>query len=387
MGKPGSRIPSLLCSVLLIAAGAQGIAQTTADNADQQLDRAVALHRAGDVLGAISSYQSILARHPQRVDVRSNLGAALAQLGRFEDAIGEYKKALGDSGGNPAIRFNLALAYYKAAYYEEAAEELKRVAEAQPQQLQPVLLRADCYLRIGAFKQVIELLSPLEAKLGEDRAFAYMLGTALIHDKQVEKGQLLIDRILRGGDSAEARILLGAAHLLTNDHQNAIREFDRALELNPRLPTLNAFYGRALIYAGETERAAQSFARELEINPNDFESNLYIGMLRKKEGRTDEALTFFRRAGQVRPNDLNARYQIASIYLTGGKAAEAQRLLEEVIKAAPDFVEAHVLLAQAYYRLKRKEDGDRERAIVERLQAAQQEKQTTPTEEPVVKRP
>ncbi|MBX3278618.1 MAG: tetratricopeptide repeat protein [Acidobacteria bacterium] len=373
--------------VLLIALGMQAAAQTAPEDADNQFDRAVALHRAGDVLGAVSAYQLILSRHPARVDVRSNLGAALAQLGRFEEAVGEYKKALADSGGNPAIRFNLALAYYKAALYESAADELKLVAEAQPEMLQPVLLRADCFLRLGEFKRVIELLSPLQSRVGEDRAFAYMLGTALIHDKQIERGQVLIDRILKDGDSAEARIMLGAAHLLTNDHQSAVKEFERALELNPRLPTLNAFYGKALMYAGETERAATAFARELEINPNDFESNIYIGMLRKKEGRTDDALMYFRRAGQVRPGDLNAGYQIASIYLVSGKAAEAQQILEGVVKAAPDFIDARVLLAQAYYRLKRKEEGDRERAIVERLQAAEQEKQTAPNREPVVKQP
>jgi hypothetical protein len=33
----------------------------------------------------------------------------------------------------------------------------------------------------------------------------------------------------------------------------------------------------------------------------------------------------------------------------------------------PKFVEAHVSLATVYYRLKRKEDGDRERAIVKDL--------------------
>ena len=35
--------------------------------------------------------------------------------------------------------------------------------------------------------------------------------------------------------------------------------------------------------------------------------------------------------------------------------------------AWPQFTEAHVSLATVYYRLKRKEDGDRERALVRKL--------------------
>jgi hypothetical protein len=50
-------------------------------------------------------------------------------------------------------------------------------------------------------------------------------------------------------------------------------------------------------------------------------------------------------------------------------------LLESVTKQAPQFVEAHVTLATVYYRLKRKADGDRERAVVEKLNQEAQARQ------------
>ncbi|HXG65353.1 MAG TPA: tetratricopeptide repeat protein [Blastocatellia bacterium] len=368
-------ITLLACASFLSMPGGHAAAQAQSGGVERAFNRAVELHKTGDVAGAIREYQAILAQHPGRVDVRSNLGAAYAQLGRYEEAIAEYKRALAADSRNASIRFNLALAFYKAAYFAEAANELSQVVAAQPQHPSAVLLLADCHLRMGELKKVIDLLSPLEASFGKERAFAYVLGTALIYDKQVEKGQALIDRILRDGDSAEARVMLGAAHLMTHDHKKALAEFERALEMNPKLPTLNALYGRTLIFVGDTERAAQAFRRELEINPNDFESNIYFGMLLKKEAKHEEALAHFKRAAQVRPNDLNARYQIAAIYLATGKTPDAQRLLEEIVKTAPDFVEAHVLLAQAYYRLNRKADGDRERAIIQKLHAEQQARQ------------
>ncbi|HEY5444904.1 MAG TPA: hypothetical protein VIJ87_10620, partial [Pyrinomonadaceae bacterium] len=49
--------------------------------------------------------------------------------------------------------------------------------------------------------------------------------------------------------------------------------------------------------------------------------------------------------------------------------------LEGVLKEHEDFVEARVLLASVYYRLNRVEDGDREKAIVEKLNLEQQSKQ------------
>jgi hypothetical protein len=49
--------------------------------------------------------------------------------------------------------------------------------------------------------------------------------------------------------------------------------------------------------------------------------------------------------------------------------------LESIVKEAPAFTQAHVALATAYYHLKRKEDSDRQRAIVQRLNREAQAKQ------------
>jgi Tfp pilus assembly protein PilF len=66
--------------------------------------------------------------------------------------------------------------------------------------------------------------------------------------------------------------------------------------------------------------------------------------------------------------------------------ATATTLLEAIVKEAPSFVEARVALATAYYRQQRKADGDRERAIVDRLnqenEAKGRAKSTSPKQPP-----
>ena len=94
---------------------------------------------------------------------RSNLGAALSHAGLYEEAIVEYKQGAGTrSRATCPVRLNLALAYYKAAEISQAAAELARVVGQQPSNRQAILLLADCDLRLGENKKVIELLSPLE---------------------------------------------------------------------------------------------------------------------------------------------------------------------------------------------------------------------------------
>ena len=69
----------LLVAVALTPGARPGLARAAQDaSPDAALERAMALHRAGDTVGAIDAYLAILETSPDRADVRSNLGAAYA---------------------------------------------------------------------------------------------------------------------------------------------------------------------------------------------------------------------------------------------------------------------------------------------------------------------
>jgi tetratricopeptide (TPR) repeat protein len=163
--------------------------------------------------------------------------------------------------------------------------------------------------------------------------------------------------------------------LLADDAQGALKEAQRAIELNPKLPGLQAWHGRVLMRLGDTKKAKAAFRTELTANPNDFESNLYLGMLLRHDKEIEDALSHLKRAIQLRPREQYARYHLAAVYAAAGKPADALPLLEGVLKEHAGFVEARVLLASVYYRLNRKADGDREKALIQKSNAEQQAKQ------------
>jgi Flp pilus assembly protein TadD len=341
-------------------------------SSDALLRGAIELHQAGDIPGAIAGYRAYLKQEPQSVMARSNLGAALSKSGQYEDAIVEYKQALDLEPRNLPIRVNLALSYYKTSQISAAAEELEKAVQQQPSNRQAVFLLADCDLRLGENKKVIELLAPLEKESPNDKALIYLLGTALIRDNQAARGQLVVDRILREGESAEARLLLGTTKMNAQEFAEALVDLKKAAELNPQLPDVFSYYGLALLSTGDMAAAATAFRKELESNPNDFVSNLQLGVIFKQDQQYDDARSSFDRALRVRPGDPGVRYQLATLELMVGNIEQACSKLEEIIKETPHFVEAHVSLATVYYRLKRKEDGDRERATVLKLNAESQ---------------
>jgi tetratricopeptide (TPR) repeat protein len=336
------------------------------------LRHAIELHQKGDVDGAIREYRAYLKQSPDNVIARSNLGAALAKSGRYEEAVVEYEHALAKDPANVPVRMNLALAYYKTAQIATAAQQLTEVVAKQPSNRQAVVLLADCHLQLGDYKKVIDLLAPLEKQSPDDKTLVYLLGTAYIRDNQPERGQVLVNRILRDGDSAEARLLLGTTKMNASEFAEALVDLQKAVELNPKLPDVYSFYGLALLATGDMAGAADAFHKELTSNPNDFVSNLQLGVVLKQDQHFDEARAFFDRALRVRPGDPGVRYQLATLDLMSGKIEAACSQLEQLTKESPQFVEAHVSLATVYYRLKRKADGDREREIVLKLNAERQ---------------
>lgn len=362
--------------VALVASILGGLASAQ-EPPEQILQQAIAAHRAGDVAAAIRGYRAYLKVRPEAVDARSNLGAALASAGRYTEAVTEYREALKRSPRNPPIWLNLALAYYKSDQISKAAEELAGLHRAQPAHRQVVLLLADCWLRQAEDAKVIGLLTPIEKQDQNDLAVAYMLGTALLRDKQTELGQRIIDRILRNGDSAEARLLMGTAKLGALEYQEALADLRKAVELNPRLPEVYSYLGRAEMESGDMAAARTAFEKELAQNPVDFEANLNLAVLLKQDQDYEGARKLLDRALLVRPGDLRALYQVGAIELATGKLQQACATFEGIIKQAPQFTEAHISLATVYYRLKRKADGDRERALVQKLRAEQDAKESS----------
>ena len=278
------------------------------------LDRAIQLHQAGDLQGAIGAYQACIAAEPNRVEARSNLGAVLAKLGRYQDAIDQYQAALKLAPRDvaPRLRFNLGLAYYKSFQIPEAAAEFEALHRAQPSDLNLALLLADCKLRTGEFQDAIDLLTPLEAAQPDQPALDYVLGMALIRRGRVAEGQSRVDRILRRGDSAEGHFLLGSALFTAGNYPGAVTELSKAAALDPALPSLQSYFGQALLFTGDADGATAAFRKELAANPNDYDANFQLASILAHRGQSAEARPLLERAVLVRPGSLEARDALAN---------------------------------------------------------------------------
>lgn len=363
--EPNLNAMMLRFAVALLLVGALLAQESSPEDA---LRHAMELQQAGDLEGAVRGYREFLAAHPKEAAVQANLGVLLAHLGRFDEAIQEYKKAVALDPTNADIARNLGLAYYKSGRIQDAAREFSRSRELEPANLQTILLLADCRLRMGQNKEVIALLNPIEPQNPDDSAIAYLLGTALIRDGQLHAGQKRVDKILRKGDSAEARLMLGTQMFAAGDFPAAVKQLAGTVELNPSLPGLQGLYGQALLNTGDPDGAIEAFQKELSSDPNHYEANFYLAQILMARSKWSDADPLVRRALLVRPDSLEARLELADLEIGQGKLGEARRQLEGLEKKAPKSTAVHLRLAEVYGKLHLIAEAGREKKLAASLE-------------------
>ena len=349
---------SLLCALFLWPADEDPIAI---------VQRAYQLQQSGDYAASAEAYRAFLKLQPDEVGAHSNLGVVLTKLGRYDEAILEYEAAEKLLPGDARIDMNLALAYEKSGRLPEATKKLEAIHASAPQEKQISMLLADAYLQAGENVRVIELLQPVELQTPGDLAVAYLLGTSLIRAKRIAEGQVLLDQILRNGDSAEARFLLGTQMYESGDFPAAVKQFASASEVNPKLPELQAYYGQALLTTGDPDGAAAAFRLELQQNPNNYAANLGLGQIVMVRKSFVEAEHLLRQALLVRAQSGEAMLALGQCLNREAKWGEARPTLQAATKALPDSAEAHTELATVDAHLQLKQEAIRERSTANRL--------------------
>ena len=177
----------------------------------------------------------------------------------------------------------------------------------------------------------------------------WLLGMTHIMDTWFDWGQSKEDSLSRAIELAQKTIslndldsnghgLLGAAYRLKGDHDKAIAEGKRAVELDPNSADAHVWLGIALNYADRAEEAIPLFEKAIRLNP--FAHTwyfLHLGHSYRFLGRYDEAIAVYQKAIQLSPKNLIAHLGLTCAYSLSGRDKEASVHAAEVLRISPDF--------------------------------------------------
>jgi type IV pilus biogenesis/stability protein PilW len=158
------------------------------------------LMTAGDVQGAIRSYEKALVFTPEDEDLHYNLGIAYAKAGDFTKAEQHYRVALRLLPDYAEVHNNFGNLLLRAGRWDEAAEHLNEAIKLQPEY-------AAAYNNLGIVRQRQKRLE--EATANFEKAVAY------------------------DSNYLEAHFNLASASLLAGNRDKAVAEFQQVLRLDP----------------------------------------------------------------------------------------------------------------------------------------------------------
>jgi len=151
-----------------------------------------------------------------------------------------------------------------------------------------------------------------------------------------EKVQGLLDEASKGiripgreGADAKSHVLKGyRLHRQKSDNE-ALAEFNKAIQMDPR--NAEAFYwrGRTLVSLGRLDQGAEDFKRAVQYKPDYAEAYDHLGWLASKRGEVDEGIAYLTKSIEFKPENAWAFYNRSRLFYSKGDLAGAMRDAEK----------------------------------------------------------
>ncbi|HHT9126660.1 MAG TPA: tetratricopeptide repeat protein [Candidatus Brocadiia bacterium] len=140
---------------------------------------------------------------------------------------------------------------------------------------------------------------------------------------------------------AEAYYNRGTAYGKKGEYDRAILDFNKAIEINPRLA--EAYYNRGTAYGkkGEYDRAILDYNKALEINPRLAEAYNNRGTAYSDKGEYDLAILDFNKALEINPRDAKAYINRGNAYNNKGEYDMAILDFNKALEINPRLAEAY----------------------------------------------
>ena len=159
-------------------------------------------------------------------------------------------------------------------------------------------------------------------------------GAALLREGRIDEALRDLDTALelnpRSAHTYANRAIALARH---GERNRALADFDRAIELDPSFADAHSERCLLLLRMDEPARALESCNTALRLAPNLPAALLNRSTLLMRAKRMDEALADLERVLKSEPGSAMALYNRGRIYLSLGRAAEAERDLRASCKA------------------------------------------------------
>lgn len=219
---------------------------------------------------------------------------------------------LGQSSSQSLSSQTLSKAISKAGSEPPAAE----TAEAQAKVIETLRLQAFDATNRGDFSSAETYWTKLLERLPQEAAIWSNRGNARVSQRKLEE---------------------------------AIADYEQAIQLAPDAPDPYLNRGAALEGLGRWQEAIADYNHVLELDPNDPAAYNNRGNAEAGQGNWDQAIADYRRAADMAPDFAFARANYALALYQTGQIDEAIRTMKNLVRKYPQFADMRAALTAALW--------------------------------------
>ena len=241
------------------------------------------------------------------------VATALRELARLRMAESAFLQAVELYGSSlhfedvPGTHLDLATAEIQSGKLDDAIKQARQVRAANSKDLRADRVLASALTQSGDYAQAVEPFTRI-AHAEPTVENLYPLAMCLLQTRKPDdkvRAVAVFDQMKQiAGDSGSLHVLFGRAYRDADDMPSAVREFQRAVAIDPRTPHAHYFLGLAQLFLKDwkpTPEAEAELRKEVEFYPHDYLANYMLGFLTSGERRYDESNMYLKAAAEIDP--------------------------------------------------------------------------------------
>ncbi len=210
------------------------------ENWDARFNLGVSYRTADNLVKAREMFEVLVEHDPNDAEAHNHLGEICAMQGDYPEALVQFRRVVELEPMNVAGLMNLGRLCYLTRDFECAESALLSAASLDPNNRYVHVNLGRVYYEAAQYDKAVAVFQHVVDMTPTDAAAWFMLGEALIREERSipEAITAFQNGLAQAPSYIEGHITLGDLYVRTGDLDSAIREFESALRLAPRNPSL-----------------------------------------------------------------------------------------------------------------------------------------------------
>ena len=299
----------------------------------------------------IDTLEESTLNNPDFEKAHTMLGVYYKELKLFREAKAALKKAI---HLNPNLAWPyilLAEVYYFEGKYPRALQEIKHAIDVDEQIPTALIIRGEIEMSTGDYHEAISSFKQAIKTNPNNTAAMSLLSRTYALLKNKEKTLLYANKAVKISPTLAGYNNLATTYTLLGLYDEAMLNFKKVLEINPRSATAYYNLGHIYIKRKDYEEGINFYQKAVEQKPDYLEAYYNLGITYEALNKPLKATVYYQKALALDPQNMLAHFGLGNAFLKSNQAELALLEYKEAINLNPEHIPSYANMGTVQMQL------------------------------------